>query len=238
MEIYVAVVKSIIGSNEMYKVLEYACEHGHTEVVKYLISNENENYNRTNGLYKACKNGHIEVVKLLILTPTYELVFGLDLFGVVYCNGLCLACECEQLKIVEFMLSKLNITEIIVNIVNNTTINLALNRCLEYVCKNGNIAIIELLISKANEYGIKLNWQVGLEEACLGGIINSVEFVMSKSDDLDLNKCLGLDKKIDRLLVIKGAFNVYKILEIFDTDIIMLSDIINNDTMCYVLKML
>ena len=112
-------------------VLEAACEHGHLNLVKYLVTSHLHFYKLLNALEVACKRGHLEVVKFLVSSGLYEL------------NFLCMqrALENGHLEVVKY----------IVSLEGDVYIKSPKGTCkpffIEICARNGNLEMLKYLAS-------------------------------------------------------------------------------------------
>jgi ankyrin repeat protein len=229
-----------------------ACSGGHMEIVEFIMSLFSENWENVlglsldvwdSGLCCACKGGHIDIVNLMFRKGAKSFYFALQtacIGGDMEIINLCIskftdvqklvkalngafygACEGGNLGVVEFIISK----------ADNFMYLLNYNAGLYYACQGGNINIILLMISRgAND------WNRGLRGACHYGKVSAAEFMIYKGAN-NLDECLNSsNENVSRLLVSKGGRrkNETNNIDLFETDIEMLSNVVNGDLLRYV----
>lgn len=158
-DIYLSRIINVHSSNE--KAFRNACQNGHIEVVKLLLSLTNDRYVNVHcfndeAFISACSGGHLEVVELL-LSLTGERYIDVhsnneQAFISACCNG--------HLKIVKLLLSLIG--ERYINVHSNY------EEAFISACRNGHLEIVKLLLSlKGDRYvDIHINQDQAFREVC------------------------------------------------------------------------
>jgi hypothetical protein len=220
-----------------------ACEHGHMNIVKFLILKVDD-FNWDSRLYNACKGGNVDIVFIILKAKDHEFNWNYGLYG---------ACEGGNMDVVNMMISK-GADEFNTGLYNASSCNhfdIALHMIEKGVtdyyfrfkcaCERGDMEIVKLIVSN---FDLKENLKRGFDCACAHGQMALVEYFISEgvydlNDGLENAHTYGhndIVKLLTRLLIAKNRRFKYNIVQdVFETDIKMLSEIMNKDLIHYTL---
>lgn len=166
--------------------LKGACEGGHLDIIKFVLSNSSSNVDWKIALKIACKKGSNEIVDLIVSnTPTIDWKMGLQ--------G---ACEGGHIDLARKIRDKVK------DIVPED-----LMYAFSEACYLGNVDILRFMVSM----GV-YSWDDGFTSACLGGYIKIVRTMIMKGVTEwsfgFINACSGGHIKIVKLLYTTGFENI------------------------------
>ena len=157
--------------------LHLACEHGHLDIVKYLLETlpytedyiDNKDSSGHTALHLACKHGHLEVIK-------YLLAQGSDPKGKNFSRqtALHLACQHGHLEIVTYFLETLPLTEDYIDNKDSSG-----HTALHLACKHGHLEVIKYLLAQGSDpKGKNFSQQTALHLACQHGHLEIVTYFL------------------------------------------------------------
>ena len=174
------ITKQALNPNEMKDpsgptLLHLACQHGHLDIVQYLINDQDCNPESTtlNGrtsLHTACKSGHLHIVKCLITDHK--------------CNPHCTdndgytplhaASESGNIETVKYLITEQGCDPHVVDSIGNTP--------LHYASESGHLHIVQELITNFNCDPQKANnrGSIPLHYACRGGQIAVARYLIDE----------------------------------------------------------
>ncbi|XP_067678573.1 ankyrin-1-like [Haliotis asinina] len=198
-----------LADNKGDNILHYTCQGGHTEIVKYILSQNMSDINsrgfqKMSPLMRAALMGHREVMKLLVSKGAD--VLQLDQGGD---NILHYACQGGHIETVEYILSQ-NMSDI-------NSRGFQKMSPLMRAALMGHREVMKLLVSKgADVLQLDQGGDNILHYACQGGHIETVEYILSQNmSDINsrgfqkmsplMRAALMGHREVMKLLVSKGA---------------------------------
>ena len=191
---------SFLELNFINDGFSWACNNGHLEVVKYLLTSpdlkEHADIHADNdkGFRGACDKGHLEVVKYLLTSPylkEYADIHAQDDYGFRW------ACSNRHLEVVKYLLTTPELKEH-VNIHANDDWG------FRYACNNGHLEVVKYLLTSPDlkeHADIHAYSDLGFRWACEEGhleIVKFLIFVMNFQLSLETRKSINsLDNKDD-----------------------------------------
>lgn len=174
------------GAHDTNYGLEGACEGGHIDIIKLMITQSPSDTYRVKskimwdwGLRGACKGGHMEIVKLMINPFSTD-----ELLNLIHCisskkgatdwdYGLQGACEGGHIEIAKFMIE-----------LGAKNWNMGLYAA----CRGGHIELVKLMVGLA---GNATDWNEGLYEACKNGHKEIVKLMIDPSSLVGITNAEG-----------------------------------------------
>jgi ankyrin repeat protein len=171
---------SLIDNITLQAGLNKSSEHGHLDVVKYLLTIPSFKKYAPSSLKHSAIYGQLEILKYLLTNSDLK-----DYCNIHSNNDECLiqACYHGQLETVKFLLTSSDLKE-------HSNITADDNWAFKYACKYGHSDIVKYLV----EHGSYFHdiHDSGFDLACIHGHFDIVKYLTEQGTDINDHNCRGL----------------------------------------------
>jgi ankyrin repeat protein len=157
------------------KIIQKACQNGHTNIVKMLIADSRVDPSDGNNctLLWACRGAHVEVVKVLLMDER------VDPFGYPDLNDPCpafsIACRVGNIEIIKIFLSYPKEKSYVFSYGDGTAVGKA---AVREAAAYGNLEVIKLLLSDPRIKNAANHYYNAIIKACENGHVDIVRFLL------------------------------------------------------------